>query len=156
MSSQLGRRKVVAPDGVEWQVGRRWLTRRPHWGRPRRDVSSGSLETVGSALPDVANIDFGEGLLLAAAVVVVVLILIPVLFFGVELVIVGTLLAAGLVGRTVLRQPWVIEARSTDPLTSGRQVEWRVRGWRKSEKLISEVVDDLSSGRALPAPEADG
>jgi hypothetical protein len=155
MSGQLGRRKVVTPDGVEWQVGRRWLTRRPRWGRARRDVSSGSLDTLGSAVPDMANIDLGEGLLIAAAVAVVVLILIPVLFFGVELIVVGALLAAAVVSRTVLRQPWVIEARSTDPLTSGHQLEWRVRGWRRSEKLIFEVVADLSSGRALPDPEAE-
>jgi len=88
--------------------------------------------------------------LIAAGVVAVVLILIPLLFFGAELVILGALLAAGLISRTLLRQPWVVEARSTDPLTSGRRLEWRVRGWRNSEKLIAQVVSDLSAGRALP------
>jgi hypothetical protein len=82
-----------------------------------------------------------------AAVVALLLILIPVLLFGVEPIILGALLAAGVIARTLLGQPWVIEARSTDPLTSGRQLEWRVRGWRKSGKLGAQVASDLSAGR---------
>ena len=98
-------------------------------------------------MPDLGTVDFGEGLLVAAAVVAFLLILIPVLFFGIELITLGVLLAAGVITRTVLGQPWVIEARSTDPLTPGRQLEWRVRGWRKSGKLITQVASDLSAGR---------
>jgi hypothetical protein len=151
MSLQLGPRRVMAPDGVEWHVGRRWLTRRPKLDRPRSgDMASESLYNLGLGWPDLGNLDLGEGLLLAVAVVALVLILIPVLFFGVELVILGTLLAAGVIARILLRQPWVIEARSTDPLTSGRQLEWRVRGWRKSGKLIAQVALDLSAGREPP------
>jgi hypothetical protein len=78
------------------------------------------------------------------------LILIPLLFFGVELIIVGVLLAAGLVGRVVLRRPWVIEATSVDSATSGRQLEWRVSGWRKSSELIDKVASDLAAGREPP------
>ena len=138
----------MAPDGVEWHIGRRWLTRRPRLGRlRRRDITSESLHNLGLAWPDFGNLDFGEGLLLTAAVVAVVLILIPVLFFGLELIILGALLAAGVMARTLLRQPWVVEARSTDPLTSGRRLEWRVRGWRKSGKLIAQIASDLSAGR---------
>jgi hypothetical protein len=130
------------------------LTRRPRFDRARRrDIATESLTDLGSGWPDLGGVDLGQGLLVAAGVVAVVLVLVPVLFFGVELVVLGALLAAGVIGRTLLRQPWVVEARSTDPLTSARQLEWRVRGWRKSEKLISDVIADLSAGRALPDHE---
>ena len=87
---------------------------------------------------------------MVVAVLAAVLILIPLLFFGVELIILGALLAAGVLGRVLLGQPWVIEARSSDPLTSGRQLEWRVTGWRKSHKLIDHVASDLAAGREPP------
>jgi hypothetical protein len=41
----------------------------------------------------------------------------------------------------------VVEATSIDPLTPGRRVEWRVRGWRKSGELIDQIASDLSAGR---------
>jgi hypothetical protein len=151
MSLQLGPRRVVAPDGAEWRIGRRWLTSRPRLGRPSHgEIVSESLFNVGPAWPDFGNLDLGEGLLLVAAVVAVALILIPILFFGIELVIVGVLLAAGVMARTLLRQPWVVEARSSDSLTSGRLLEWRVRGWRKSGRLIGQIASDLSAGREPP------
>ena len=151
MSLQLGPRVVVAPDGVEWRIGRRWLTRRPRLGRPsRREIASESLSNIGPGLPDIGNLDLGQGLLLVAAVVAVALILIPILFLGIELIVVGALLAAGVMARTVLRQPWVVEARSSDAVAPERRLEWRVRGWRKSGKLIGQVASDLSAGRKPP------
>ena len=151
MSLQLGPKRVVAPDGVEWHVGRRWLTRRPKLTRPRRRaIASESVSNLGSGWPDIGNVDLGDGLLVAAAALVLVLILIPVLFFGVELVIFGALLAAGVIARTLFRQPWVVVATSTDPLAPGRRLEWRVLGWRKSGKLIDQVASDLSTGRGPP------
>jgi hypothetical protein len=148
MSLHLGSRRIVAPDGVEWRVGRRWISRGPGLGRPRRrEIAGESLNHLGSTWPDLGNVDLGQGLLVAAAAVVVLLILIPVLFFGIELIVLGALLAAGVTTHTVLGQPWVIEARSTDPLTSGRSLEWRVRGWRKSGKAVAQVASDLSAGR---------
>lgn len=138
----------MAPDGVEWQVGRRWLTRRPELDRPRRgEIAAESLNNLGAGWPDFGSVDLGEGLVVAAAVVAFLLILVPILFFGVELIILGALLAGGVIARTLLGQPWVIEARSTDPLASGGQLEWRVRGWRRSRKLIAQVASDLSTGR---------
>jgi hypothetical protein len=151
MSLQLGPRHVTTPNGVEWHVGRRWLTRRPKLARPRRgDIASESLNNLGPGWPDFGNLDLGEGLLIAVAVVALLVILIPILFFGLELIIVGVLVAAGLIARTLLRQPWVIQASSTDPLSSGRQFEWRVRGWRKSGKLIARITSELSAGREPP------
>jgi hypothetical protein len=67
----------------------------------------------------------------------------------VELIIVGAVLAVGVLGRVALRRPWVkvIEARSCDPVAAERLLEWRVAGWRKSTKLIEQVASDLSAGR---------
>jgi hypothetical protein len=109
MSPQLGPRRVIAPDGAEWHVGRRWLTSRPRLNRPPgREIASESLSSLGN----IGNVDLREGLLIVTAPIAFLLILIPVLFFGVELIIVGALLAAGVIARTLLRQPWVVEARA--------------------------------------------
>ena len=90
MARALGRRRVVAPDGVEWSVSRRWLTRRLAWPR-RTNISSESLVNLG--VPDVG--DFGEGLLVFAVLLAVVLVVVPLLLFGIELITLGGLLAAG-------------------------------------------------------------
>jgi hypothetical protein len=157
MPLRVGPRRVVAPDGVQWRIGRRWLTRRVRVGRPGRgEIASESLMQVGPALPDLASLDLGEGLLVIAAVVAVALVLIPILFFGIELVIVGALLASAVIGHTLLGQPWIVEARSTDAESFARLLEWRVRGWRQSGKLISRIAADLSAGhdpRAVELPQ---
>jgi hypothetical protein len=138
---------VAAPDGVEWHVGRRWSTRRFGWTWKRRGIAADAASGLGQG---VGGVDLQEGALVVVAAVAAALIVVPLLFFGVELIILGALLAAGVVSRVFLRQPWVIEATSSDPLTSGRQLEWRVVGWRKSRKLIDQVVSDLAAGREPP------
>jgi hypothetical protein len=138
---------VVAPDGVEWRVRRRWSTRRFGWTWKRRGVASDALAGLGQG---IGGVDFREGALVVVAALAAALVLIPLLFFGVELIIIGALLAAGILSRVFLRQPWVIEAASSDALTSGRQLEWHVVGWRRSHKLIDQVVSDLAAGREPP------
>jgi hypothetical protein len=98
-------------------------------------------------LPIPDNLDFGEGLLLVAAVTAAALVLIPVLFFGIEIIVLGALLAAGVVSRVVLRKPWVVDATSRDSLTAGRQLQWNVRGLRQSRELIDRIAADLAAGR---------
>jgi hypothetical protein len=79
----------------------------PRFGRPRRDeIVAESLNNIGPGWPDFRSVDLGEELLLAAAIVAFVLIVVPILFFGIELIILGALLAAGVIARTALRQPW--------------------------------------------------
>ncbi len=141
----------MAPDGVEWRVGRSWQTRRFGWAWKRRgNIPAEAVATVGQGL---GSVDLGEGVLVVVAALAAVLVLIPLLFFGVELIVLGVLLAAALVSRVVLRRPWLIEARSSDPLSPGRRLEWRVGGWRKSGKLIDRVVSDLGAGREPPQSE---
>ena len=147
MSLHAGPRRIVAPDGVEWRVGRRWSRRSFGWTWKRRGLAGDALSGIGNG---IGNVDFQEGGLLVLAALAAVLILIPVLFFGIELIILGALLAAGVIGRVLFRQPWVIEARSNDPLTPGRRLEWHVIGWRKSQSLIQKVTSDLAAGREPP------
>jgi hypothetical protein len=64
MSVQLGSRHIVAPDGVEWRVGRQWFTGRPRLLRRRQNPgASGSLQNLGSGLPDFGGLDLGQELL---------------------------------------------------------------------------------------------
>lgn len=157
MSAQLGSRRIVAPDGVEWRVGRQWMTRRPRLRQRKSATTSGSLQNLGSMpVPGPGGLDLGQELFAIAAIVAVVLVLIPLLFFGLELIILGVLLAAGVIARTLLGQPWVVEARSTDPVSAERRLEWRVRGWRKSQSLITEVLAELATGHdpaTIQAPQ---
>ena len=125
---------------------------RPFRRRPSTTAAE-SLQYLGSGWPDVSGLDAGQELLVVAAVVAVVLVLIPILFFGLELIILGVLLAAGLLGRTLLGQPWVVEATSVDPMSGGRRLEWQVRGWRRSQHLIADVVADLAAGNEPSGPE---
>jgi len=147
MSLHAGPRSIVAPDGVEWRVGRRWSKRSFGWTWKRRGVATDAMSGLGQG---IGGVDFQEGGLVMMAVLAAVLIVIPLLFFGAELIILGVLLAAGVIGRVLFRQPWVIEARSNDPLTPGRRLEWHVIGWRKSQRLIESVGSDLAAGREPP------
>lgn len=147
MSLHVGPSTVVAPDGVEWRVGRRWSRRSFGWTWKRRGLAADAVSGLGQG---IGGLDLQGGALLVVAVVAALLILIPLLFFGVELIILGVVLAAGVLGRVLFRQPWLIEATSNDPLTPGRQLKWHVTGWRKSKELIEKVISDLAAGREPP------
>ncbi len=124
MSLHVGPRYVVTPDHVQWRVGRRWASRRFDWSWRRHGrIAPDSLVQAGGGLPDVGGVDSVPGLLLAAAAVAALLVVIPLLFFGVELIVFGVLVAGGLTARVVARSPWVVEATSYDPLASDRQLE---------------------------------
>lgn len=151
MMPRLGARAVRTPSGEEWRVGRRWIGRRmPRWRR----VKMGAIHEEEAAnvlsIPDFGGIDdLGAAILILAAVVVVAIVVVPLLLFGIELIVLGLLVAVGVVGRTLLGRPWVVQAvpaaDGTDPLT------WRVVGWRRSGRLIEEVATSLEAGFD-PAP----
>jgi hypothetical protein len=148
MTSMVGKTRVVAPDGVEWTVGRRWMTRRVRSSLASRREAGGELLT-GAPLPGGDWAGGGlEGIaVLIAGVLVLALALVPVLLFGIELIIVGCVLAAGLAGRILLGRPWTIEARIVRPVGSERQLEWSVSGWHRSGRVIAEVAAALAAGR---------
>jgi hypothetical protein len=151
MADAFGKTRIVTPDGVEWRVGRRWMTRRVRrsWAW-RRDTGSDLLASGSFPGGDWAG-GLEEAALILVGVIVIALVLVPVLLFGVELIVVGCVLAASLAGRVLLGRPWTVEARSLGSAGSERQLEWSVPGWRRSGKVIGEIARELAAGRE-PAP----
>lgn len=137
-------RTAVAPDGVHWRVGRRWL---PFRVRLRRDDWR---EAGPSDLGDLALFDSPGGLLAGlvalAAVALLFLVIWPIVAIALELVLVAIILVGAVGGRVILRRPWTVVARSE---TAERA--WNVVGWRRSGRLIDDVADALERGRELPA-----
>jgi hypothetical protein len=64
------------------------------------------------------------------------------------LIIVGSVLAAGMIGRLFLRRPWIIEAASSD----GEALTWQVGGWRQSRHALDEAARALAAGREPEIP----
>lgn len=142
------RRQVKDPDGTSWSVGRIWFGKRQlklDWA----DRFGGTLDSVPDGFGNIFDgLDFEGGLIALALLIAFVLIIIPVLLFGVELIIVGCLLGIGLVGRSLFGKPWTVVA-----LESGSRrpaAEWRVRGWAPSRALIHHICVEIEAGRALP------
>ena len=134
----------MGPDGRDWLVGRRWLGEPPRL--PRRDRDSGG---GGDGWPFSDLIDFDDSplgaillLLLAIALIVALITAIwPLIALTIELLIVVVLVVAGVVGRVLFRRPWTIEA-----CAPGRQVEWKVSGWRASGALVQKVCERIAAG----------
>jgi hypothetical protein len=118
---------VTTPSGVEWRIGRRWISRpMPKWRKVK--IRPGGSEAAEAALiPDVASLDeLAAGVAIAAGVIVVALVLIPLLLFGIELIIVGFVIAAGILGRGLLGRPWVVQATPVDDPAGAKA--WKVSG----------------------------
>jgi hypothetical protein len=134
---------------VEWRVGRVWISRRmPRWRRVR--VGGAASEAAWFTTPPDGDLEaLALWVSLFVGTLVVAVVLIPLLFFGIELVALGLILAVGILGRALLGRPWVVRAV---PL-SGQDAElaWSVSGWRRSERVIEEVLASLASGMS-PAP----
>jgi hypothetical protein len=148
MASRFGARTVQTPSGEEWRVGRRWMTR----GLPRwRKVPVGTATTEAAlSTPDFGGMD-GPAATLAIVVgaVALAVVVIPLLLFGIELIILGLVIGLAILGRGLLGRPWIVEARratDTSPTYS-----WSVSGWRRSRQTIDEVVSSLRAG-IDPAP----
>lgn len=128
----------------------------PRW----RKIRMGKAKAQDAAeavlfVPDLGSLDdLGAAALALLAVVVVAIVVVPVLLFGVELILLGLLIAAGIVGRALLGRPWLVRAT---PMNSGLDaMNWRVVGWRRSSRVIEEVVASLGAGRdPRPAETAD-
>jgi hypothetical protein len=88
--------------------------------------------------------DLGVAVLAFLAVVVVAIVVIPLLLFGIELILLGLLMATGILGRTLLGRPWIVYA--TPPAEEAEGLSWRVVGWRRSNRLINEVAVSLGAG----------
>ncbi len=136
-------RTVIDPAGTHWRVRRVWLTRNtPRLRRVKpQDLSSAS----GFSLPDMSGTDQAEVLLAAiVALVLIVFVAIPLLLFGLELLIVGLALTAGALGHLLLGRPWVVQAWTDDP--NGASYEWQIAGWRRSGAAIERIATALVAG----------
>jgi hypothetical protein len=137
---RVGGREATAPDGTRWRVARVWTERRvPRWRK-------GSLEGGGFEwlAPDGPDESFVLWLALVVGTVVAVVVVIPLLLFGIELILLGLLIAAAILGRALLGRPWLVRARPLDDGDPG--MAWRVVGWRRSYRVIEEVASAISSG----------
>jgi hypothetical protein len=84
---------------------------------------------------------------MAVLAMAVLLILVPILLFGIELVIIGVALAIGLVGRFVFRQPWAVQAL---PVSGDAEIRsWKIVGWRNSGAFVDQIASELQQGRGF-------
>jgi hypothetical protein len=123
----------------------------PRWRKARiGKVRPGDAADAVFSVPDFGGLDdLGVAVLAFLAVVVVAIVVIPLLLFGIELILLGLLVATSIFGRTLLGRPWIVHAT---PLASEAEgLTWRVVGWRRSARLIEEVAMSLEGGLD-PAP----
>jgi hypothetical protein len=105
------------------------------------------------SIVDVGSFD-SPGLLLASIVagVVLAVIVIPLLLFGIELMVAGLAVAGGIAVRSALGRPWIVQA--TPSVNPSGTLTWEIKGWRRSAQLIEEVATALAAGLA-PSPTQD-
>ena len=138
-----GSRTVTDPTGSQWRVRRVW----PTADKPRlRRVKTPDLSSAGGfPLADFSATEQAEVVLAAiVALVLIVFVLVPLLLFGLELLLIGLVLAAGSLGHLLLGRPWVIKAWTSDP--SGASYEWKIAGWRRSGAAIERIATALAAG----------
>lgn len=98
---------------------------------------------------DFADAELG-GLAVIAVAMVVFLVIWPIVAIALELILIVLICLVGDAGRVLFRRPWTVIARS-EATGSPRRHEWRVVGWRRSTRLIEDVINSLKSGTDLPA-----
>jgi hypothetical protein len=141
----IGAKRVTAPDGTEWRVGRRWL---PAWPRLwRRDQGDGGDGTSAGDWLDFGGLDEAFAAVLAVIVLVLVVFLLttvvfPIVVLTLELLLVIVLLVGGIGARLVFRRPWTIRARSE----TGTELTWHASGFRRSGRVRDEVAGALALG----------
>src|SRR3954469_24867837 len=151
---------VTAPDGSEWEVGRRWMDRSPpKLFRRRRRAEGGD----GGRWLDFAPVEFGgiddflSGILVAivaaAFIAFFVFVILPLFGIALEFALLIMLLASGVFGRVFLRRPWTIEAVRRD--ARGDSVTFAVVGWRRSRRAIDDLKTAIAqTGVPAQLPEA--
>lgn len=135
---------MTDPDGTNWTVGRVWFGERRLKTWDWRQKMGAQLFDGGLGVPDVFDgLDLESGLVLVAAALALAFILVPLLLFGLELIIVGFVLAIGVLGRSLFGKPWTVAA--TRAGAAAPAALWRVQGWRASSELINQVCIDLEA-----------
>jgi hypothetical protein len=136
----MGGTRVTSPDGVRWQVRRRWLDR-PLPDLRRRFREYREEGTSDNALDAFLVVDLADsvwvGVVLAIVVALIAFVLLPLVGVALELILLVALLGSGIVGRMVLRRPWTIEAVSFGD--GARSAAYAVKGWRRSGRAMVEI-----------------
>lgn len=122
----LGHRVIEAPDGVQWRIGRLWINRRlPKWRRVRLGETASDAALI-APIPDAGLLeDPAGGVAVLVGVLAFAVVLIPLLLFGIELILLGLLIALGILGRGLLGRPWVVRAMPAGG--HGAALAWRGR-----------------------------
>ena len=124
----IGAKRVTAPDGTTWQIGRRWLPDKPTlWRGQDRDNEYDDSTGGGDWLPDLGFDEaFAFVLVILAAVLAIALLttlVFPIVVLTLELLIVLVLLfAARPDGRPAVRGT---RTRPPVALPCGRPPGWR-------------------------------
>lgn len=132
---------ATSPDGRRWRVRRRWLERplpslRRLW-RKRRDEAEDAWD-LGAGLEALGG--FGALVFLVVAAVVVFVLLLGIVL---ELIALALALGVGLLGRVVLRRPWIVEAVEVGE--PEQRVAFAVEGWRDSRRAAGELRTAIAS-----------
>jgi hypothetical protein len=147
-----------------WTVRRRWsdpahdgvVARfRKRFGRVRNPIPKRwrrkELSPTEDAAAELAGgcLDAELGLIILAFVIVVLLavFLWELVVFSIvaalgELLLIVLVVVAGVIARVVLRHPWTVHARHID----GREVEWHIRGFRRSKRFAAFAEERLRAG----------
>lgn len=138
-------------------MGRQWMNR--PLPNLRRRFRENREEAVGeSALDTVSAFDFLDhpGAALAVAVVALLLfvVLLPLIGIALELIFLLLLLWSGIVGRVVLRRPWIVTAVDLDH--PERSSAFGVQGWGRSGRAIEEVATAIVTGGRPPEGVSGG
>lgn len=164
----IGGRRITAPDGTAWRIGRRWWPERKRLRRRRKDRDSelpdggsedGDAPGGGSASDAWWRLDLGVdadeaivilGVVVAviAAIVLLTTVVVPLVVVGIEILLLIVLFVGGLAGRLLFRRPWTIRARSADR----RELTWRAVGFRRSGRMRDEIAAALARGKTDVQP----
>jgi hypothetical protein len=137
-------------------VRRRWLDRPvPKIRRSlRRANDDAGLEGGLELFPAV---DLADSIPLAVGVAIAValllFLLLPLIGIALEIAVLIALLSSGIVGRVLLRRPWIIEAVNLD--RPERSASFAVKGWRRSRRAIDELAKIITVS-GLPRQIAEG
>lgn len=148
----LFRRVVLPPDGGTWRVGRRVSPWRPRWVDGMWRTTSNLARTPVPNDPNFANLH-GNTSRSWATGLILVLTLIAGVFEAIAIVLVSVIYVPVYVATRVIgRRPWTVTAHRVGSRTHR---EWTALGWRATEMIIGEIVDDLEHQRTPRAREAE-
>lgn len=97
-------------------------------------VLEGGLEVLSSGLDDSIPLAIGAAIVVA----LLALFLLPLIGIALEIAFLIALLSSGIVGRVLLRRPWIIEAVNLDHPQGS--TAFAVKGWRRSSRAIHELT----------------